>query len=716
MYVEVLIQFNIRSLDYTFTYKVPKELENSIEIGKRVKVPFRNKNIEGFILDIKNNFESDYQVKNIIEVIDKNVVLNDELLKLGEYISKKTMCTKISAYQTMLPKALKAKEGFNQSIKYEKYIVVKKEVNDLTSKQKEIYDFVVKNKKVLKKELTDMSLYVTNKLLEQGVLEEIKEEIYRLQDIETKEKTKITLTDEQKNVINSIEYKYQPYLLYGVTGSGKTVVYMELIEKVIKNNKTAIVLVPEISLTPQLVSVFKKRFGNDIAILHSGLSDGEKYDEWRKIERGEVSIVIGARSAIFAPLNNLGIIIIDEEHSSTYKQENHPRYHAIDVALFRSKYNNCPLILGSATPSIESYTRAKLGIYKLLEMKNRINKSLPNITLVDMKDEFRKGNKIISELLEDKIREKLSKNEQIIILLNRRGYSTVLTCSSCGETIKCPNCDIPLTYHKTNDILRCHYCGHAIKKEDKCPNCKSDSINEYGTGTEKLEQILNEKFNARIIRMDTDTTSKKGSHKQIIEDFKNRKYDILLGTQMIAKGLDFPYVTLVGVINGDASLNVPDFRSAERTFQLLNQVSGRSGRGELSGDVIIQGFNMDHYSIVKASENDYEGFYNKEIEIRKVLCYPPYYDLCLVKISGKNYDIVNREANKISVYLKNNSNNIILGPSNASLYKINNIFYMQIIIKYKKIDSIKMNLNFIKEKYLNNKDVDIEIDNNPIKI
>lgn len=714
MYVEVLIELNTKSLDYTFTYKVPKELEKNIEIGKRVKVPFRNKQIEGFILKISNEFNESYSVKDIISIVDENRVLNDELLKLGDFIVKKTMCTKISAFQTMLPKALKAKEGFTQSKKYVSYVVINKEVNNLTSKRKELYDIVLKNKKVLKKELTDISLYTTNKLIEENIFAVVKEEVYRLNNEAKVIKSNIILSEEQKSVINSIEYNYHPYLLHGVTGSGKTEVYMQLIKKVIDNNKTAIVLVPEISLTPQLVNIFKNRFGSDIAILHSGLSDGEKYDEYRKIQREEVSIVIGARSAIFAPLSNLGIIIIDEEHSECYKQENHPRYHAIDIGLFRAQYNNCPIILGSATPSIESYTRAKLNIYTLLEMKNRINNNLPMVTLVDMKDEYRRGNQIISSLLEEKIKEKLSLNEQIIILLNRRGYSTVITCSSCGNTIKCPNCDIPLTYHKSSNLLRCHYCGHAISKMDNCPTCK-DKIKEYGIGTEKLESILNEKFDARIVRMDLDTTTKKGSHEKIIEDFKNRKYDILVGTQMISKGLDFPYVSLVGVINGDASLNIPDFRSAERTFDLLNQVSGRAGRSNIKGEVIIQGFNMDHYSIVKAKENDYKGFYEEEIKIRKTLNYPPYYDLCLIKISGKNYDIVLKEANKISCYLKNNIS-IVLGPSNASMLKVNNIYNMQVIIKYKRMDEIKNSINFIKEKYDGNKDVLVEIDNNPIRI
>ncbi len=716
MYVEILVQINSKALDYTFTYKVPSNLINKIEIGKRVKVPFKNKTLEGFIIDVKENVDVSYTVKDIIDVIDDNVVLNKEMLEIGNFISKKTLCTKISAYQTMLPKALKAKVNFNQNKKYVSYIVIDNDTDSLTSKQKELYDLVLKNKKVLKKKLIDISLYSTNKLIEKGIFKEIKEEVYRLNNDCIKEEKRIELNEIQKEVINNIEFIYKPYLLHGVTGSGKTEVYMNLIEKVIENKKEAIVLVPEISLTPQLVNVFKKRFGSLIAILHSGLSDGEKYDEWRKIERKEVSIVIGARSAIFAPFTNLGIIIIDEEHSECYKQENHPRYNAIDIALFRGKYHNCPIILGTATPSIESYTRAKLGIYKLLEMKNRINNSLPKISLIDMKDEYRKGNKVISELLDYKIREKLERKEQVIILLNRRGYSTIVSCHECGYVSKCPNCDIPLTYHKKSNILRCHYCGHVIKKIDKCPSCDSLNINEFGLGTEKLENILNEKYSCRVIRMDMDTTSAKGSHEKIINSFKNREYDILIGTQMISKGLDFPYVTLVGVINGDSSLNIPDFRSAERTFQLLNQVSGRAGRSDLNGEVIIQGFNISHYSIVYSSNNDYKSFYESEMKIRGNLKYPPYYDLCLVKISGKLYEDVYNEANKISSYLRNNFKGIVLGPSNSMMPKINNIYYMQVIIKYKKIDDLRDCLKFIQDRYLDNKVVRVEIDNNPIRI
>ena len=510
---------------------------------------------------------------------------------------------------------------------------------------------------------------------------------------------------------------FKPYLLHGVTGSGKTEVYMQLIKKVINKNKQALVLVPEISLTPQLVETFKKRFGNDIAILHSHLSKGEKYDEWRRIVRKEVNIVIGARSAVFAPLTNVGIIIIDEEHSNTYKQENNPRYNAIDIGLYRAKFYNCPIVLGSATPSIESYTRAKTNIYELLEMKNRVNNNLPKVTLVDMKEEIRKKNNIFSQLLKDKINEKLNNNEQVIILLNRRGYTTITTCNNCGFTHKCPNCDIPLTYHLKSKKMVCHYCNYETNKLFKCPNCGSTDIKERGMGTEKLEEEITKEFSkAKVVRMDVDTTRTKQAHKKIITDFENEKYNILIGTQMIAKGLDFPKVTLVGVINGDATLNIPDFRSGERTFQLLNQVAGRAGRSSLLGEVIIQGFNTDHYSLICAKNHDYLSFYNEEMKIRKILKYPPFYNLCLIKIQGINATKCEEESNKIITYLRNNlKDEIILGPTTAMIPKVNNIYHYQIIIKYKDTKKIYQYLKFINDKYANNK-ITVGIDFNPNKI
>lgn len=717
MYVDVLVELKIKKIDQTYTYSVPANLQNEIEIGKRVLVPFNNQKLEGFILNIKN--EVDFKTKNIISVIDENPVLNDELIELGNYISKKTIVNKITAYQTMLPAALKAKKNTKINKRYISVLeLVDKNYESKNENQLKILELFKNNNQVLKKVCTDISLSSTNTLLKNNILKETKVEEYRLKNNIEKQENKIILNEEQKSVINSVELnKFKPYLLHGVTGSGKTEVYMNLIEKVLNDKKQAIVLVPEISLTPQLVNIFRKRFGNDIAILHSGLSNGEKYDEWRKIERKEVNVVIGARSAIFAPFTNLGIIIIDEEHSSTYKQENNPKYSAIDIALWRAKKYNIPLILGSATPSIESYTRALQNIYTLLTMKNRVNNNYPKTILVDMKDEIKKGNKIISSILDEKIKDRLEKNEQIIILLNRRGYTTITTCKNCGYTDKCPHCDIPLTYHKTSNMMRCHYCGYAHKMITICPECKGESIDNFGMGTQKLESILNEKYAARIIRMDQDTTITKGSHEQIINDFKNHKYDILIGTQMISKGLDFPNVTLVGVINGDTSLNIPDFRSAERTFQLLNQVAGRSGRGVLPGEVIIQGFNVDHYSIVKACNNDYIGFYNEELKIRKVLKYSPYYNLCLIKIKSKNYNEALTESNKIIKLLKdkNLENTIVLGPTPALIPKINDIYNIQIIIKFKNTGILMKELEFINNYYRTSKVV-VEIDINPIRI
>jgi len=712
MVINVLVE--IRKIDKTFSYLVPKNLEKNIEIGKRCIVPFGNKTLEGFIVGY-NNEKLDYKLKEIISITDDNPVLNSELLELGSYISKKTLSTKINAYQTMLPTALKAKK--DTIIKEKKVLFIRKikDYNPISEKEKILYDLISINDISLK-EANEISTYTVNKLIKNGIIEKYEKEVYRLNESIVIENDNKELTSEQKSVIDKVNLNnFKPYLLHGVTGSGKTEVYIQLIKKVIEKNRKAILLVPEISLTPQIVEKFKKRFGN-VAILHSGLSNGEKYDEWRKIERGEVNIVIGARSAIFAPLSNIGIIIIDEEHSDTYKQENSPMYNAIDIALYRSKTHNCPLILGSATPSIESYTRANNGIYELLEMKNRVNNNMPKITLVDMKEEIKNKNRILSKILKDKIKDRLEKKEQIIILLNRRGYTTITTCSNCGYTHKCPKCDIPLTYHLKTSKMHCHYCNYETNKLYSCPVCKSTDINERGMGTEKLELEIKKEFeNARVVRMDVDTTRNKNSHKKIINDFEEFKYDILVGTQMIAKGLDFPKVTLVGVINADSSLTIPDFGSAERTFQLLNQVSGRSGRSDLKGEVIIQAFNIEHYSLIYSKKNDYLSFYNKEMNIRKLLKYPPFYNLCLIKIQGADNKKCEIECEKIHTYLKDNINDIILGPSASVIPKINNIYYYQIIIKYKDTKKIYKHLKYINELYTSN-NIKVTIDFNPTRI
>ena len=715
MYADVLVEVKTKDLEKMFTYRVPDSMV--LSLGMRVLVPFGKRNIEGFVMKIYDHGDFDYEVRDIVSVIDERAVINEEMMELGKYISLKTLCPLILAYQTMLPRALKAKVKTKVNKKYATYVVIDREDEPEREKQKEVYDYVKKNGKVLKSSALKISSAV-KALIDKGYLKEVKEEVYRFIEDEKIEVKDFKLTFDQKKVIGEIDLnKFKPYLLHGVTGSGKTLVYIKLILNVLKEGKKAIVLVPEISLTPQTADTFRGYFGNKVAILHSGLSEGEKYDEWRRIERGEVSIAIGARSAVFAPFTNLGIIIVDEEHSASYKQDSNPKYNAIDIALKRGKTYGIPVVLGSATPSVESYTRAKMGIYKLLEMKKRINEKMSKVYLVDMKEEFKKGNRLFSDILVSKVNERLNSDEQVIVLLNRRGFSTVISCKECGFTHKCPNCDIPLTYHKSKGMMRCHYCDYTVPKLYACPICKSKNINSLGMGTEKLEEEFQKRFpKAKTIRMDTDTTHSKGAHRRIVDEFREGKYNVLVGTQMIAKGLDFPKVTLVLVFGADTSLNIPDFRSAERTFELLNQVVGRAGRAKLNGEAILQGFNMNHYSIVAASKNDYEMFYNEEMKIRKVLKYPPYYNLALVKISSRNYEILKNESSKIAVYLRDNlRNNIILGPGVATIPKVNNVYYMNIIIKYKKTIEVINPLKFILGKYAGGK-VAVSIDLNPTKL
>ena len=724
MYANVIIEYGAKAVDKEYTYIIPSNLRNKIKIGHRVNVPFNNRDIEGFVLNITNEYDSNYELKEISSLCDDEPVLNKEMIYIGSVIAKNILCSKISIYQAMLPKALKAKHDTFIGIKKNRYAILNVSYEDANKYienckyqgQIDILEKIIVNDKILVNNLTSS----INTLVKNNIIKFIYEETYRYAVHTSNKYKKVTLNDSQMEVVNSVDInKHDTYLLYGITGSGKTEVYMTLIEKVLKLGKNAIMLVPEISLTPQIVDRFVSRFGSEVAILHSGLSDSEKYDEYRKIMEGKVKIVVGARSAIFAPLNNIGIIVIDEEHTSTYKQDNNPRYHARDVAILRGKYHNAPVLLGSATPSLESFARASKGVYKLLTLTKRAGGGkLPNVTIVDMKLEIKKGNFILSQVLIDKIKEKIAKNEQIILLLNRRGYSSMLTCRDCGTVLKCPNCDISLTYHKTSNTNRCHYCNYSVKNVRKCPKCGSDNMKDYGLGTEKLEEELNKMFNARVVRMDMDTTSRKGMHEKIIEDFGNHKYDILLGTQMIAKGLDFPLVTLVGVINADSSLNVPDFRSAEVTFQLLSQVSGRAGRSELSGEVIIQSYNPDHYSILLSSKHNYLKFYEEEMKLRKMLSYPPYYFITLVNISSRDYELGFNEANKIGEYLRKylSSDTQVLGPSMASVFKVNNVYRYQCIIKYKKDDKLTPVLNKLDEIYKINNKVDISIDVNPIRV
>ena len=727
MYAKVIIEIGVKNVDKMFTYIVPDNMKEDIKVGCRVKVKFGSMVLEGFVLELTNAIDKvDYELKEIIELVDKIPILNKEMLELGKKIQEITLCSLISAYQVMLPKALKASIKTNINTKLIRYAVSNRKDMELMTyientkyeKQREFLKKLIVKKKI---KVDKLESYL-NTLEKNGLIKFIYEEDYRYKFNTNNSDTRVILNNEQEVCVNKVTNSFgisKTFLLYGVTGSGKTEVYMNIIEKAINKGMSAIMLVPEISLTPQIVERFALRFGDNIAILHSGLSDVEKYDEYRKITMGKVRIVVGARSAIFAPLTNIGVIIIDEEHTATYKQENHPRYHARDIAILRSEYHNCPIVLGSATPSLESFARAMNKNYELLVMKKRANNMvLPDVHIVDMKEEIKRGNYTFSKLLIDKINEKISKGEQVILLLNRRGYSPLIKCSKCGEVEKCPNCDISLTYHKSSDSLRCHYCNYTKKCPSKCMKCGSTDIKGIGLGTEKLEQEIIDKFKARVIRMDADTTSKKGMHEKIIKEFGLGKYDILLGTQMIAKGLDFPKVTLVGVINADMSLCVPDFRSSERTFQLLSQVSGRAGRGKYPGEVIIQTFNPEHYSIRYAKNHDYLNFYKEEMAIRKQLNYSPYYFITLVRISCKDYEEGFKHANKIKDCLEKNlsSDTILLGPTMASMFKINNIYNYQCIIKYKKDLKLKDTLINIDNIYKTNNKVNVEIDVDPIRL
>ena len=544
-----------------------------------------------------------------------------------------------------------------------------------------------------------------NFFVEQGAVTIVQKEVQRsaayFEGIEASQPLELNPEQRQARdaVVSAIGSHQPPFLLQGITGSGKTEVYLQIIQGALDKGKTAILLVPEISLTPQMTERFIARFGEKVAILHSGLSNGEKYDEWRKVERGDAQVVVGARSAIFAPLKNLGVMIIDEEHEATYKQDSNPRYHAREVAVLRAQYNQAALVLGSATPSLESRARAGKGVYQHLRLTQRANPlaRIPEVQVIDFRDYIGQNetSNFTPPLLEA-IQDRLAKKEQVVLMLNRRGYSSFVMCRECGTVDTCPNCDISLTLHMDTKTMNCHYCGFSKDIPQVCPNCKSCSIRYYGTGTQKAYDELAELFpEARILRMDVDTTRKKGSHQALLDQFGRGEADILLGTQMIAKGLDFPNVTLVGVLNADTALNLPDFRSSERTFQLLTQVAGRAGRAEKAGQVLIQSYNPQHYAIRFAKDQDYEGFYAYEMGIRRQLGYPPYYFTIGITLSHKKEEEVVKRAYEVMNILRSGLSDTshILGPTPKPIARTHNLYHYQILIKYRLEDELGPTLN-----------------------
>lgn len=646
-----------------FDYFIPPHLEDKIKVGQRVMVPFGPRRLVGYIVSVSNK-SNIANVKPIQEIIELEPFISDEMLKLSRWLSDYYFCSWGEAIEVTVPG-------------------------------------------ILRRGKTSVRV---NLDLEEG---------------NTKTSFHLIPTSEQNKAIKVIKEslnknKYGTFLLYGITGSGKTEVYLQAIAHTLNLGKSAIVLVPEISLTPQTVEWFKARFGQEVALWHSRLKASERYREWKKIKEGRTRIVVGARSAVFSPVKNLGLIIIDEEHENTYKQEDVPRYNTQDVARQRTLLNEAVLILGSATPSLESYYNSVTKKYKLIRLRERIKRrDLPKVEIVDMRQEFKRLSAkpaLFSPILEGHIRRRLSQKEQVILFLNRRGFSTFISCPKCGFALRCPRCEVSLIYHYDRQKLICHYCNYSLKPPEICPKCLWNYLRYFGLGTEKVESEAHRLFpQARIARLDTDVTSKRGMESQILNDFKNRKIDILIGTQMIAKGLDFPLVTLVGVILADTALNLPDFRASERTFNLLTQVAGRCGRGDEPGLVVVQTYNPHHYAILSTRTHDYLGFYKKEIKFRKELKLPPFAHITKLTIRGKDNEIANKTSNNLAKLLKAGGDNKIsvIGSAPSLIPKVRGFFSFDILLKATKSEAITTFLKSRLKKFKKSSKIKLTVDVDP---
>ena len=627
MFAEIIIDQDAKALDRVFEYIIPDDLD--VNIGMRVYVPFGKRILQGYIINIKDSCEYDKnKLKPIISKIEDFSAIKPEMLELMKFMAKKNHLKLASILRLFLPAEMR--EGKVKEL-FETFYCINNEVDISLSKsakkQKELIDYLSEKGKESSTKLSELFGYSALKsLLSKNYILKEKRQINRKPFVLSQEGKHIVLNQSQTNALNIIKDD-KTYLLHGVTGSGKTEVYMHLIERALENGKNAIMLVPEISLTPQIMSNFKSRFGDLVALLHSGLSAGERFDEWKRLFSGEARIAIGARSAVFAPVENLGVIIVDEEHEQSYISESNPRYDTHDVAEFRARANKCPLVFGSATPSIESYEKAKKGEWQLVEMPVRANgRELPKIQIIDMMNELRMGNSgIFSNQLLAELVNVVNNKKQAMIFINRRGFSSFMRCRECGYIAKCSDCDVSLVYHREDNRLKCHYCGKQFKVLDRCPKCGSDKIKQGAVGTEQVMHKLQELFpEVKILRMDNDTTSTKNSHQKILNEFRNSLPGILVGTQMIAKGHDFENVVLVGIVDADQSLYHADYRSTERTFQLITQVAGRAGRSESEGKVILQTYSPRHYVYKFASNYDYKGFFRKEENIRETAQFPPF--------------------------------------------------------------------------------------------
>jgi primosomal protein N' (replication factor Y) (superfamily II helicase) len=788
LFAEVIVANKCKETDRTYSYLIPKDMEEKVLVGSRVIVPFGmgNKQLEGYVLAIKDSIDFNIsRIKPLVRTLDDEPVMSPQLIELAKWMKNKYISYYIDAIHAIVPSPVRTKSSYtieladsddindkiarlNSNIiieiveflelnggsakledikeyfsdrKIDYYMkklleagVVRKlqlvgnkigkktekllylteggifDIKKNASKQKEIFELLVNNPGIsmskLKEACGDCDSAV-KAMEKKGCIRIEEREEYRRVNSKVYSEKRHELSEAQLNALTNIRSFFsqgKDVVLHGVTGSGKTEVYLELIEECIAEGKDSIMLVPEISLTPQMVSRFKNRFGENIAVMHSSLSEGEKYDEWRKIKAGIVKVAIGARSAVFAPFKALGIIIIDEEHENTYKSEIKPKYLTREIAEKRCQLEGARVLMGSATPCIETYYRAKVGDLGLVELPDRVNGSpMPEVEVIDMREELKSGNKtIFSDSLTEAILDNLKSGDQIILFLNRRGHSTFVSCRQCGIVMKCPRCSISLTYHMRSEKLVCHYCGYERDNPTICPKCNSDKIKFFGVGTQKLEKEFQKKFSVKnILRMDADTTSRKNSHQEILDKYRRREANVLIGTQMISKGLDFPDVTLVGVITADTSLNLPDFRAGERTFQMIAQVAGRSGRASKKGRVIVQTYSPEHYSIEYARYHDYKGFYEQEIMLRRELAYPPFSTIANILISGTIEDEVIKYANEISQLLddriKLQDGVEKLGPTAATISRIKNRFRWQIVIKSKSEEIVREILEGLSE-------------------
>ena len=725
--VDILIERKSQNLNRPFSYFY--DGNKPISVGVRVLVNFANSRLVGYVINVYETNKSiveiekeyGFKINPILDIIDEKPLLNEELLKLADEISSYYIAPLISVLQTMLPPSLKP--SFSSltapKIAYDSYLrVIDDNEDNLTLKQIEILRLIKNNENVLKKDIKSKS--IVNALINKNRIEIYKKEKNRLiipkyNDDQIKE-----LTIDQKKAKEAILSTDKTVtLLEGVTGSGKSEVYLSLSEEILKQGKNVLMLVPEISLTPIMVEHFQRRFSGKVAILHSDLTPAEKYDEYRRIQKGEANIVVGARSAIFAPLTNIGLIILDEEHVESYKQDSLPYYHAREVAIMRAKYYGGKVVLGSATPSLESKARALKGVYNLVYLLKRINqKELPKTTIVDLSKGFNltRDSYIFSKQLIEKLKNVLERKEQAILLINRRGYSGYITCRSCGHIFMCPNCNIALSFHKEDNMLKCHHCGHVEFMTDSCPECGSKYLSYSGFGSERIIHEINKLFpSARVLRLDSDVGEVRNNIRKVITSFSKQEADILVGTQMIAKGHDFPNVTLVGVVLADIGLSMPSFRSSERTFELITQAVGRSGRSDKTGEAIIQTYNPYHYAIRFAAAQNYNAFFKKEMTIRKLGQYPPYTYLIALELTSKNEELLITTSSSIvdDLLSKNYENVTVLGPVVPYIYKENENYRRLILIKYKNSDKIKKYVEELSSTFKNNSTVYLKINVDP---